>query len=284
MRHSQHPGHAWGIRLLSAACALSVGTAATAQAPAAATPPTYADVASLAEKAAIVAIVEVRKQAVVEPQRAPGLAAGHTRLYIEARTEALLAARSAIGESITYLVDVPLDAKGKPPKLRKQRFLAFALPVPGRAGSLQLVEPDATLTATPDSEQLTRKVIAALAAPDVPPPVTGVREAMSVPGNLAGESETQVFLATASGAPVSLSVIRRPGMEPVWGVSWSEIVDQSARAPAAETAEWYRLACYLPPQLPAEAHLQQDAAARRQAQEDYAYILRQLGECARTRA
>jgi hypothetical protein len=35
-------------------------------------------------------------------------------------------------------------------------------------------------------------------------------------------------------------VIRRPGMDPTWGVSWSEIVDQSAGPPAPETVEWYR--------------------------------------------
>jgi hypothetical protein len=116
--------------LLAAACFASpVG----AQNPAPAEPPaaTYADLADLAESAAIVAVVEVRDQAEVEPERAPGLAAGNARLYLEARTEALLAGRSALGESLVYLADVPLDAKGKAPKLKKQRFLIFADPVPG---------------------------------------------------------------------------------------------------------------------------------------------------------
>jgi hypothetical protein len=78
--------------------------------------------------------------------------------------------------------------------------------------------------------------------------VTGIRDVMSVPGNLAGESETQLFLDTATGDPVSLSVVRRPGMQPTWGVSWSEIVDQSARPPAPQTVAWYR-----PRLLPARA-------------------------------
>lgn len=276
------------IRVAAASCAFALTLVfspfAQGQAVATALVPTYADFASLKEKSSIVALVEVRDQAVVRPERAPGLVPGHARLYIEGQTVALLASPSALGESLVYLVDVPLDAKGKPPRLKKQRFIIFADPVPGRPGTLQLVEPTAAIPASPESEQLARTVIAGFAAPDATPVITGVREAMSVPGNLAGESETQIFLDTANGVPVSLSVIRRPGMEPEWGVSWSEIVDQSARAPEPETVEWYRLACSLPAQLPADVHLQDNAAGRHQAQEDYAYIIQQLGECARNRA
>jgi hypothetical protein len=241
---------------------------------------TFADLAGLTEQADIVAIVEVRDQAEVEPERAPGLAPGHARLYLEARTQALLAARSAIGESLTYLADVPLTAKGKAPKLKKQRFLIYADPVPGRPGSLRLV--GSQVLATPETEQLARSVIAAFAVPDAPPAVTGIRDVMSVPGNLVGESETQLFLNTANGTPVSLTVIRRPGMAPTWGVSWSEIVDQAARPPAPATVEWYRLACFLPAQLPPDAFLQTDRASRTRAEGDYRYIREQLGDCPRT--
>jgi hypothetical protein len=149
---------------------------------------TYADFAALVEQADVVALVEVRDQALVEPARAPGLAPGQARLYIEGRTQALLAGRAALGESLTYLADVPLDAKGKAPKLKKQRFLVFADSVAGRPGELRLVGPSAQVPATPETEQLARTVIAAFAAADVPPPVTGIRDVMSVAGNLAGES------------------------------------------------------------------------------------------------
>jgi len=240
---------------------------------------TFADLAGLTEQADVIALVEVRDQAQVEPARAPGLARGYARLYIEARTQALLAGRSAVGESLAYLADVPLTDKGKAPKLKKQRFLIYADPVPGRPGELRLV--GVQVPANVPTEQLARTVIAAFAAPDAPPAVTGIRDVMSVPGNLVGESETQLFLNTASGEPVSLTVIRRPGMEPTWGVSWSEIVDQSARPPAPETVEWYRLACFLPSDLPASAYLQSDRASRTRAEADYRYIRDQLGECPR---
>ena len=268
---------------LAAAVPSTTATAQEVAEPAAPPIATYADLAFLAERASLVALVEVRDQAVVEPERAPGLMPGHARLYIEARTQALLAGASALGESLTYLVDVPFDPRGKVPKLRKERFLVFADPVPGRRGSLTLVAPGAQVPATPATEQLARKVIADVAAADVPPAVTGIRDVMSVAGNLTGESETQLFLETASGAPVSLTVIRRPGMEPQWGVSWSEIVDQSATPPARETVEWYRLACSLPPQLPRDAFLQEDHSAHARAEADYAFILDQLGGCPRIR-
>lgn len=275
----------WGALLLAAVTAAAPAAAQLPERAIVAAPvATYADLADLADAASLVVLVTVRSQAVVKPERAPGLAPGHARLYVEARTEALLAGRTAIGESLAYLVDVPLNAKGKPPKLKKQRFLVFGTPVPGRPGQLQLVDPAAQLPATPQTEQQARTVIASMAAADAPPRVTGIGNAMSVPGNLAGESETQIFLDTASGTPVSLTVVRRPGLDPQWGASWSEIVDQSARAPAPETLAWYRLACFLPRELPANAYLQDDSRSRRQANEDYRFILAQLGNCPRLRA
>jgi hypothetical protein len=110
-----------------------------------------------------------------------------------------------------------------------------------------------------------------------------MRDVISVPGNLAGESETQIFFATESGDPLAINVIRRPGMEPQWGVSYTEIVDQAARPPEAETLQWYRLACFLPREIPDDAFLQDDSPSRARARADYAYVLDRLGPCIRTR-
>ena len=128
-----------------------------------------------------------------------------------------------------------------------------------------------------------RDVLTQLAAPDGPPAVTGVRDALAVAGNLSGESETQIFLKTANDAPVSLNVVRRPNMDPEWGVSWSELVDQSAQPPQKDTLQWYRLACFLPRQLPPGAILSGSGSDKMLASTDYRYVLDQLGSCARTR-
>jgi hypothetical protein len=243
--------------------------------------PTYADLATLGESAPLAVRVKVRSQALVAAERAPGLAPGHGRLFIEADTLALIAGSAAVPEKLRYLVDVPLDAKGKPPKLRKQDFIVFARSVAGRPGELQLAGKHAQQPWSADLEQRLRVVLAAYANPEAPPRVTGVRDVLSSAGNLAGESETQIFLATANGAPAAVTVVRRPGQPPRWGVSWSELVDQAARPAEPGTLDWYRLACALPRSLPTGANLAEDAGDRARAAQDYRFVIEQLGPCAR---
>lgn len=243
--------------------------------------PTYADLVTLSDAADLVIRVRIRRQTVLKPERAPGLAAGFARLYIEADTLALLAGRTTIGSALVYLVDVPLDAKGKAPKLTKRDFLLFADAVPGRAGEVQLVAPGAQLDDTPALEARLRPILTEIYAAEVPPRITGISDALAVAGTLAGESETQIFLATDTRAPVSLTILRRPGQRPQWGVSWGEIIDSAARPPAPDTLQWYRLACSLPPQLPSSANLAREPEARRLAADDYVYVVSQLGACER---
>lgn len=242
---------------------------------------TFADLTTLAERSAMVVRAEIRRQVAVEPERSPGLAAGHVRLYIEANTLALVAGSTGLGESLTYLVDVPLDSRGKAPKLKKRQVLLFANPVAGRPGSLQLTGKHAQLDYSPALEERLRPILTALVAQDAPPVVTGVADALAVEGTLTGESETQIFLQTKDGSPVSISVLRRPGQRPAWGVSWGEIIDSAARPPRAQTLEWYRLACALPSRLPSSANLAREPGARRLAEMDYALVMEQLGPCQR---
>lgn len=276
-------------RLLKACgcAALAAASAAYGQAsgdlPAAEPRETYADLADLTDSSDLVVHVKVKRQAELGPDRAPGLPPGIARLYIEAETLSLLAGRAAVGEAQRYLVDVARDERGRVPKLKKREFILFARSVQGSAGELQLIDSQAQLEWSAGLETRLRPILAQLYAADAMPQVVGIRDALSVAGNLAGESETQVFLRTGNNEPLALSIIRRPGMAPVWGYSRSEIVDQSARVPQAETIEWYRLACFLPRSLPPEANLAQDARSQQQAIADYAYVVRQLGPCPRRR-
>lgn len=244
---------------------------------------TYADLADLAAPAALVVKAQVRKVAEVEPERAPGLRAGWARLYIEARTELVMGGSSALGEALRYLVDVPRDAKGKVPKLGKRSVILFARPVTGAAGDLQLVAPDAQLLWDPVLDGRVRALLTELYAPAAPQAVSGVREALHVPGALAGEGESQFFLATASGEPAAITVTRTSGSEPRWSVSFSELVASSAPPPAAETLAWYRLACFLPGELPDSANLSEGQNERAAAARDYRYIMERLGPCPRLR-
>jgi hypothetical protein len=243
--------------------------------------PSYADLARLADAGSLVIRAQIRSQSALKPERAPGLAPGFARLYVEARTLALIGGRAPLGESFAYLVDVPLDPKGRVPKLKNREMVLFANPVAGRAGEVRLAGGGAQQPYSAALEERLRPILTELYAADAPPRITGISDALAVPGTLAGESETQIFLATDSGAPVSLTILRRPGQAPQWGVSWGEIIDSAARPPAPETLRWYRLACALPPQLPGNANLARDPAARRLAAGDYAFVLGALGPCER---
>ena len=245
---------------------------------------TYADLADLADRAPSVVRAQIRQVAKVDPARAPGVRPGWVRMYVEARPMALLSGPPLPADSLRYLVDVPLDAKGKVPKLKKTRALIFARPVAGRAGELQLVAPDAQVPWSAAAEGQVRAILTELLARGAPPRVTGVREVSYTPGNLVGEGETQIFLATQGGDPVSISVLRRPGQTPQWGVAFGEIVDQAARPPARDTLAWYRLACFLPTALNSATILSGDGDAQRKAADDYRYVRGQLGSCPRTRS
>ena len=246
-------------------------------------PPSYADLADLADAAPLVIRVSPRKIARLEPERARGLKIGMARLYIEAKTEALVAGRATLGEKLRYLVDVPLDAKGKVPKLKKQSVALFARMVAGRADELQLISPDAQLLWDPSLDVRLRGILAELLASGAAPRIIGVREAIHVSGNLAGEGETQLFLATANGEPAAITVSRSPGQLPRWTVSFSEVLDQAGGQPPRDSLAWYRLACFLGPQLPRNATVSGSAADRSLAAADYRFVIGQLGPCPRTR-
>lgn len=247
-----------------------------------ASPATYADLADLADGAPLVVRAQPRKIAPVEPARARGLRPGWGRFYVEAKTEALIAGSAPLGEALRYLVDLPLDAKGKPPAFKKKSVVLFARTVAGQPGTLQLVAPDAQLLWDAALDARLKSVLRELYAAGAPPRISGVREAVHTGGDLAGSGETQIFLVSASGEPAAITVGRRPGSAPQWGVSFSELVASDA-APARDTLGWYRLACFLPPVLPGAANASDDAGDRAAAAQDFAFVRDRLGACPRTR-
>jgi hypothetical protein len=245
--------------------------------------PTYADLADLADSARMVIRAEVRKLAPVEPERAGKVRPGWRRYYIEAQTQALIRGDMALGQSLRYLADLPSDAKGKPPAIKKKAVLLFATAARGPEGDLQLVAPDAQVLWDTATEAQVRAILAELIAADAPKKVTGVREAIYVPGNLAGEGEAQFFLDTADQSAASITVQHKPGNPPAWGVSFSEVAAPVGSPPQRDTLAWYRLACFLPNALPGSVNLSDGAESRDQAAADYRTVLSQLGPCPRNR-
>jgi len=274
------------LRSLAAATALTIAIsggfpivyAANAQVSSETEGPGYVALARLADAAPQVLRVQVKKTTVVDPARAPDVAPTMARLFVEAQVLNLIRGKQGVSESIRYLVDVPRNAKGNVPKLKKQQFLLFARPGT-RPGEVQLVSKDAQVAWTAATEQQVRTIVTELVSTGAPPAIKGIREALHVRGNLQGEGETQVFLATSTGDPVSITVLRRPGLAARWAVSLTEIVDEAAAPPKRNTLLWYRLACSLPREIPARALVSDTPADNDLARRDYNFVLEQLGPC-----
>jgi hypothetical protein len=242
---------------------------------------TYADVADLATIAPLVVDARIRRATVLPPERAPGIAPTMARFYVEADVIALIRGSGPLAARIAWLVDLPRDARGKPVKLNKQRVLIFARPV--STGQVALVAPDAQLPWDAPTEALARRIITEVVKPGAPAAVTGIANGFHQPGTLPGEGESQFFVETKSGEPLTLSVLTAPGQPRRWSAAFGEIVDGSAAVPARDTLGWYRLACGLPRSLPAGVLVGSGSAEQRAGTADYRFILEQLGECRRTR-
>lgn len=270
-------------RAMAAALLAAAAVPAESQAPPAPAP-TYADLADLALAAPVAAQVRVAEAIAIKAERAPGLKPGLARFYVEAGLVSLIRAPQSLPARLSYVVDLPRDAKGKAPKLRKgSEFLILAAPVAGRPGELQLIAPDAQIPFTAERAATLRSIVREASSASPPPRIAGIGRAFHVPGAIRGESETQIFLQTAGGTPVSLTVLRRPGAMPLWAVALSEIVDEAAAAPAPGTLLWYRLACGLPGTLPRQSVAEADGEAAAAIAADYRLVLERLGPCMRTR-
>lgn len=243
----------------------------------------YADIADLADSAPVVASARITRTITVPSAQATGVRPGFRRLFIEAQVTGLIRGEGGISPNISYLYDVPLDAKGKAPKLKKADVILFARPG-GRPGEIQLVARDAQIISTPATLATVKSVLADLVANGAAPRITGLGDAFHVAGTVAGEGETQIFLRTEGGEPVSLSVLRRPGQPPAWAVALGEIVDEAAKAPEPGSLLWYRLACSLPPALPARSVRTLSVQDAESARADYLVVVQALGPCQRTRA
>lgn len=243
----------------------------------------YADLADLAVHAPVIARITVNKAIKVEPERSIGAPIGTRRFYIIGATNALIRGRGGIADTIRYIIDVPMDARGRTPKLKKREMIVFGRRVPGRPEEIQLVAADAQIAWTPARASRIRDIVKEVVAQDSPPAIKRIGNAFHVPGTIIGEGETQIFLESDSGQPVSITILSRAGQKKRWAVSLSEIVDEAARAPIRNSLLWYRLACFLPRDLPEEALTGTNPSDSNRARRDYRMVIQDLGNCPRSR-
>ena len=243
----------------------------------------YADLADLAVDAPIIIHATVKKAINVDAERAVSAPAGTQRVYVIANTNALIRGQAGVPEVIRYVIDLPLDARGKAPKIKGKQFIIFAKPIPGRINDLQLATQYGQIPWDADVDSRVRSIVRELVNSNAAPSISGIAGAFHVPGTIIGEGETQIFMETEGQVPVSITILSREGQQKRWAVSLGEIVDESAQAPKRNSLLWYRLACFLPRELPYEVMNGDSPSNANQARRDYQLVLQDLGNCPRTR-
>jgi len=264
-----------------------VGSASMAQQPASSLSDgqagwVYSDIADLATVAPVVVKGTITEVVFLKPAQSAGVPQGYRRAYIKAKANGLIRGDGGVAPVLAYLYDVPIDSRGKPLKLKKRQVILFARPGT-RPGEIQLVTPGAQVDWSPANESTARSVVSELLAAKAPPKIIGLGDAFHVAGTVQGESETQIFLKTDSGEPVSLSIVRRPGQDAQWAVALGEIVDEAADSPKPNTLLWYRLACGLPATLPSASVRTLAVPDAEAARADYRLVIERLGPCGRSR-
>ncbi len=243
----------------------------------------YADIADLVVISPLIVDATIRNLQKVAPEQAIGVPTNRQRMLIEADVLTLIRGQGGVTPRIRFLLDVPKDAKGKIPKLKKQRFYLFGSTVAGRPGEIRLSRPNALVQWSAANDTLVRAITKEAVQIDAPAKISGIISAFYSAGTVLGEGETQVFLKTDKDKPLSLSILSRPGQDKRWAVSTAEVIDESATAPTKFTLLWYRLACDLPRALAPELVEAADSDQAARAQADYKFVLDSLGPCGRKR-
>lgn len=243
----------------------------------------YADVADLVIISPMIADVVIKGTKNISAEQAPNVPPTMQRMLVEADVTTLIRGQGGIAPRIKFLIDVPKDAKGKTPKLKKQRFFVLGSQVPNKPDEVRLARPNALIIWSTANDALLRAIAQEALLIDAPPAVTGISSAFFSPGNTIGDGETQIFIDTANRTPMSLSIVSRQGQAKRWSISTSELIDESSTAPRAQTLLWYRLACGLPRSLAPDLVESSGDGNVTRAQADYKFVLDSLGPCGRKR-
>jgi hypothetical protein len=275
------------IRSIIAVIALVLPTSIALAQPAAspisvavpATNASYADIADLVVISPLIVDATVRKVTKVPLEQAVGVPANLQRMVIEADVSALVRGNDGIAGTVRFLLDIPKDAKGKVPKLKKQRYFVLGSKATGTPGTIRLSRPDALIAWSASNDVMLRAITKEAVIIDAPQPIIGLTSGFHSPGTIIGEGETQIFVEAKGNQIYSLSVFSQTGSPKRWAVSTGEVIDESASAPAKNTLLWYRLACGLPRALDAKLVETAEADSVTKAQSDYRFIIESLGPC-----
>lgn len=204
--------------------------------------------------------------------------AGEVRVLVEAKLQAALKAPEALAASAAWQWQGPAAARKTPPFARDDMVIAF-LRRAGHSGDVwqyQLVAPHAQLPWTPELESDVRGILREARNPQNQGlMVTGVSDGFRTEGTVHGQSESQFFLTTIGGRPLTLNVLRQPEFLPTVTLATGDMVDKGQPV-RPRTLGWHALACGLPAELPARL------AEVPGLNDDYILAQTAIGPCGRT--
>ena len=140
-----------------------------------------------------------RTRDAAQAREAADVPPGTDAFLVEADVVALIRGARGLPARVSYLVDLPNDARGRPRASSQQQRISDARRAGRRAGraSCGWSRPTRRSPSTPATAERLRAILREAARAGAPPRITGIGRAFHVPGSLPGESETQIFLQTA---------------------------------------------------------------------------------------
>ena len=248
----------------------------------AAVPPaaaSWTDLADLALAAPVVLVGNIRAVDRIGGRDATDVPPGQVRALIEMDLAAALKAPAVLPARAAWLWQGRAAQRNRPPFAKGQPLLLFGRVLEGggrpEVQAMALISPHGQQPWSAEAEAAVRAVLAANLKPGGGARmVTAVSDAARVEGTVEGVSESQFFLATDVGRPMTLVVRRTPGRGPQVLMATGELVDRAGPI-ERQTLEWRALACGMPRQLPARLAGDAGLAA------DYAAALQAIGACGR---
>lgn len=242
----------------------------------------YDDIIGITLESNVVVDVIIRKITKLPPSQSIGVRSDRKRILITANVQSLIRGQSGLNSEIKFLFDAPVDSRGKIPKLKKQRFIAFGGHVPNRSDFIKLSRTASMLPYSGDISNFVRNSTREVLAANAPQQIIGINSAFHSPGTIIGEGETQIFLETRMNQPMAISINSRSGERVRWSVSASEVIDINATEPVRNSLMGYRLACGLPRTIGDSAIAPLSAPNQRIVVNDYNFIRSAIGPCNRT--
>lgn len=243
----------------------------------------YDDIMSITLESELVVDIVARKIKKLPDSQTIGVRADRKRILIIGEVQSLIRGQKGLSSEIQFLYDAPIDSRGKIPKLKKKRFIAFGRHVTNRSDFIRLTHTASMLPYSDAINERVRSSIREAIAADAPQEIISVSSAFHSPGTIIGEGETQIFLETKFGQPMAISVTSKRGQNRRWSVSTSEVIDINATEPRRSSLLGYRLACSLPRSISPNIIEANNQSERQKLLSDYKLILDSVGPCERSR-